>query len=126
MRLEEDMADKLELQKEIIKELSDYSDKIITGVDTVITELRGDKANDTDELFNLVIQGINWEIEVFNSCEALINEDRVIIDKNKMAESVVKLGKILKEKDDIKIAACLEVDFLPFIKAMQTAAQAFV
>lgn len=116
------MADKLELQKEILGELVAYSEKIITGTETVIKELRENKKEDTDEIFNLVIQGINWEIEVFNCCEPLINEDETKIEKAKMAEAVARLGKILKEKDDIKIAACLDVDFLPFLKSMEYAA----
>ena len=116
------MADKLELQKEILGELVAYSEKIITGTEAVIKELRESHKEDTDELLNLVIQGINWEIEVFNTCEPLINEDEIQIDKGKMAEAVVRLGKMIKEKDDIKIAACFDVDFLPFLKSMEYAA----
>ena len=103
-------------------ELIDYSEKIIKGTEEVIKELRGARKDDTDELFNLVIQGINWEIEVFNNCESLINKDGQQIDKDKMATAVGRLGKVLQEKDDIKLAACLDVDFLPFLKAMEFAA----
>ncbi len=110
-----------ELQKEAITQLADYSDKIILATETIIKELRGDKKEDTDELFGLVIQGINWEIEVFNNCEKLINEKEPLVDKAKMAQAVTRLGKVLQEKDDIKIAACLEVDFLPFLKNMKKA-----
>lgn len=113
------MSNKIRLQQDIMKELSDYSPKIIKGTEDVISELRGDRKKDTDELFNLVIQGINWEIEVFNNCEDIINKDAHFIDKGKMATAVVRLGKVLQEKDDIKIAACLEVDFLPFLRAME-------
>ncbi len=115
------MSSKLELQKEALNELVDYSEKLIKGIEEVIKELRGAKKNDTDELFNLVIQGINWEIEIFNNCESLINKDEQQIDKAKMAKAVARLGQVLQEKDDIKIAACLEVDFLPFAKAMEFA-----
>ena len=69
------MATKEELQKEALNELVEYSEKIIKGTEIVIKELRGTRKNDTDELFNLVIKGINWEIEVFNNCEPLINKD---------------------------------------------------
>ena len=69
-----------------------------------------------------MIQGINWEIEVFNNCEDLINEKEQKIDKAKMASAVGRLGKVLQEKDDIKLAASLEVDFLPFLKAMKDVA----
>lgn len=111
----------VDLQKEALGELVEYSEKIIKGTEVVIEELRGDRKDDTEELFNLVIQGINWEIEVFNNCAELINRDEIKIDKNKMADAVSRLGKILQEKDDIKIAACLEVDFLPFLRAMEFA-----
>lgn len=113
-----------EYQKEAIIQLADYSEKIIPATEMIIKELRGDKLEDTDELFGLVIQGINWEIEIFNNCEKIINEKEAIVDKSKMAQAVTRLGKVLQEKDDIKIAACLEVDFLPFLKNMKKAAEA--
>ncbi len=116
------MAKKIELQQDIMKELADYSPKIIYGTEEIIGELRHNRKKDTDELFNLVIQGINWEIEVFNNCEEIINQEGVAIDKSKMAAAVVRLGKVLQEKDDIKIAACLEVDFLPFLRNMEQSA----
>lgn len=110
-----------ELRKEAINQLIGYSDNIITATEDVIKELRGSRKTDTDELFGLVIQGINWEIEIFNNCEAAINNKKQYIDKNKMAAAVTRLGKVLSEKDDIKIAACLDVDFLPFLKLMKEA-----
>lgn len=112
-----------ELQSEAIKQLADYSDKIIPATETVIRELRDERKEDTDELFGLVIQGINWEIEIFNNCEAVINKNEHFVDKSKMAQAVTRLGKVLQEKDDIKIAACLEVDFLPFLKNMKKASE---
>ncbi len=115
------MGNKLELQNEVLKQLIDYSDNIIEAAKQVISELRGAQKEDTEEMFNLVIQGINWEIEVFNNCEQLINKDHVYVDKSKMASAVGRLGVVLQEKDDIKIAACLEVDFLPFLEGMKKA-----
>lgn len=120
-RKDKNMQSVVELQKEALRELVVYSGNIIEGTETVIEELRGERKEDTDELFNLIIQGINWEIEVFNNCAGLINQDEVKIDKNKMADAVSRLGRVLQEKDDIKIAACLEVDFLPFLRAMEFA-----
>ena len=120
------MSNKLKIQKEIFEELRLYSDHIIDGTKTLIDELRNERKTDTDELFNLVIGGINWEIEVFNNCEELINKDAQKIDKNRMATAVAKLGKVRQEKDDIKLAAVLEVEFLPFLKTMQTVASSVI
>ncbi|MBO5509795.1 MAG: hypothetical protein J5962_04980 [Lachnospiraceae bacterium] len=112
------MAAKIDLQKEILTELNEYSSKIINGTEFIIAELRSGRKDDTDEVFNLVIQGINWVIEVFNNCEDIINRDTEYVDKSKMAQAVSRLGAVLRERDDIKIAACLEVDFLPFLRNM--------
>lgn len=117
------MSDKVSAQQDLLKELYNYSETIIPGTETLIAELRHNRQSDTDELFNLVIQGINWEIEVFNNCEELINQDEQRIDKARMASAVGRLGKVLQEKDDIKLAASLEVDFLPFLKAMKRVAE---
>ena len=113
------MADREALEKQILEELADYSPHIIEGTETVIREYRAEKKPDSEELFNLVIQGINWEIEVFNNCEERINKDHIAVDKAHMAQAVGRLGKVLAEKDSVKIAACLEVDFLPFLRTMQ-------
>lgn len=117
------MATKLELQRQILNELNDYSDKIIYAVEEIINELRDGRNEDTDDLFNFVIQGINWVIEVFNGCEDIINNEKQLVDKAKMAQAVKRLGTVLKEKDDVKIAACLQVDFLPFLSSMQSASE---
>lgn len=112
-----------DVEKRVFEELLEYSPKIIAGTKQVIDELRVAKKKDTEELFNLVVQGINWEIEVFNTCEPLINSKGKKIDKSKMAKAVVRLGKVLQDKDDIKIAACLDVDFMSFLKSMELAAK---
>lgn len=117
------MSDKISAQQALLKELYSYSANIIPATETLVMELRHNRQEDTDDLFNLVIQGINWEIEVFNNCENLINQEEQRIDKAKMASAVGRLGKVLQEKDDIKLAASLEVDFLPFLKAMKGVAE---
>lgn len=120
------MEAKLELQNEVLNELVDYSPKIIYGTKELINELRNERKDDTDSLFGLVIRGINWVIEIFNSCEKRINANGKKIDMDNMSAAVSRLQEVLKQKDDIKIAACLQVDFLPFLESMKAAAKELV
>lgn len=115
------MDNLLELQKDALSEVLDYSGNLIKAAKLLVSELRTERKPDTEELFDLVIKGINWEIEIYNNCENLINKDNEAIDKQKMVNAVGRLGKVIEEKDDIKIAACLDVDFIPFLKAMEYA-----
>lgn len=112
------MATKLDLQREILKELNGYCDKLITVLEQIIAELREGRKEDTSELFDAARQGLNWVIEVFNNCEDVINRDEQRVDKSAMVQAVGRLGTVLRENDDVKIAACLEVDFLPFLHSM--------
>lgn len=116
------MANKLDLQMKLLKELRGYSGNLIKGKDVLVAALREGRSKHTDELFDSVIAGINWVIEVFNCCEPLINEEQILVDKVQMTASVKKLGEALQKKDDAVTADCLETYFRPFLFAMWKAA----
>lgn len=116
------MAEVSEIQKEALSELVDYSEKLVIGIKDVNKELKEGRKKGTEELLNVVINGINWEIEIFNHCEKIINKEVEKINKEKMSAAVGKLAIVLSEKNDIKIAECLETDFIPFLETLELAA----
>ncbi len=111
------------LQMRGLREVVDYSQKLIPGICEMIEELRDGRRNDTAEILNLVILGLNWEIEMYNYTEKLINIDKKVIDKKQMTQCVIRLGEVLKSADDNMIADCLETDFLPFLKTFERASK---
>lgn len=127
--LEEIIVEEKEiLQRKVLKELIAYSDSLIPALQKVIEELK-DKKNemvDTDEFLGEVINGINWEIEVYNQCASIINEKCNYIDKKIMIASVKSLGMALNSGDIWLISDCLEFDFLPFLNKLDLAAKLVV
>ncbi len=117
------MDDYLKLQMKGLREVVYYSQKLLPVVEDIIHELRTGRKPDTGEVLNLVILGINWEIEMYNYCEKLVNADRTVINKKNMTEAVNNLGVALKSAEDAKIARCLEKDFLPFLTTLENAAK---
>lgn len=116
------------LQKEVLQELITYSDSLIPALQQVIEELK-DKSKekvDTEDFLGEVINGINWEIEVYNQCASLINEKCNYIDKKVMIASVKSLGMALNSGDIWLISDCLEYDFLPFLNKLDLAAKLVV
>ncbi len=111
------------VEKEVLEEIIEYSKYIIPAISNVVNELRTDKKEDTSQLLNTIIKGINWEIEVFNNIEVLINKKGTWVDKEMVTEAVGNLGKGLNDKDEEAIATCLEDDFVPFLKSFEKAAQ---
>lgn len=120
------MEERERLQHEVLKELIAYSEKLIPAVQTIIEELRGNVKEDTGEFLNEVIGGINWEIEVYNQCAALINSKSSYIDKKTMIAAVTSLGHSLGSGDNATVAECLENDFLPFLNKLALAAKMVV
>lgn len=117
------MEQREQLQREILLELITYSEKLIPGVQILIGELREDAKEDTGDFLNEIITGINWEIEVYNQCSALINSKSNYIDKKSMTEAVTNLGRSLNSGDNVQVANCLEEDFLPFLNKLTLAAK---
>ncbi len=111
------------IEKEVLEEILEYSKYIIPAANSVISELRADKKEDTSQLLNTIIKGINWEIEIFNNIEAVINKKGNWVDKEAITEAVSNLGKGLTDKDEEAIASCIEDDFIPFLRSMQKAAE---
>lgn len=120
------MEEREQRQFEVLQELITYSDSLIPALQTTITELRSDGLEDTDDFLNDVIRGINWEIEVYNQCAALLNEKSNYIDKKAMIKAVQNLGMSLNSGNRIQVADCLELDFLPFLNQLDLAAKLVV
>ena len=120
------MEERERLQYEVLKELITYSEKLIPAVQTLIEEMHGDVKEDTGEFLNEVINGINWEIEVYNQCASLINSKSSYIDKKTMIAAVASLGQSLGSGDNAMVAECLENDFLPFLNKLALAAKMVV
>ena len=120
------MEERERLQREVLKELIDYSQKLIPAVRTIVEEMRENVKEDTGDFLNEVIIGINWEIEVYNQCASLINAKSSYIDKKTMIAAVTSLGQSLGSGDNAMVADCLENDFLPFLNKLALAAKMVV
>lgn len=117
------MADREQLQRDVLAELISYSDSLIPALQDIIEELRGESKEDTNDFLGEVINGINWEIEVYNQCASLINSKSSYIDRKSMIVAVKNLGISLNSGNSLQIAECFEKDFLPFLNKLALAAQ---
>ncbi|SHO48805.1 hypothetical protein [Anaerocolumna xylanovorans] len=109
-------------QIEVLGEFYDYSKKLIPAVETVISELKGNRQEDTEEFLNMVIHGINWTIEVLNHTMDIINAGEAIIDKEQINEGILGLERAIREKDDNGAAEVLKDKILPFLLVLNARA----
>ena len=79
----------------------------------LLSELREQRKDDTDEFQKKIIEGLNWEIQILNGTLSLINQKEERINKNEVNQQVLKLGEALKTGEDKEIADSFEKDILP-------------
>ena len=120
------MTEREQLQREVLRELINYNEKLIPAMQTIIEELRGGEQSDTGDFLDEIINGINWEIEVYNQCAALISSKGNFIDKKLMGVAVNNLGQSLNSGDNAMVADCFENDFLTFLNNLSLGAKAVV
>lgn len=100
-------------QIEALEVYIEYNKKLMNSINMLLSELREQRREDTDEFQKKIIEGLNWEIQILNGTLSLINQKEERINKNEVNQQVLKLGEALKTGDDKKIADSFEKDILP-------------
>ncbi len=107
-----------EEQIEALQVLYGYNQKALMELREVVEEFKGNKKEDTDEYLIHILKGVNWEIQVVNGTMELINEDKIIIDKERINKSVIELNDAIVAKDDERIYNSLKNDIIPFLELL--------
>lgn len=113
-------------QLEALETLVEYSPKLLNGIDTSAAELGGERKEDTDGYLRLVIDGINWELSIINSCLDLINEGETRIDKSLANAASVRFSEAFASGVDARIAESLKNDIRPLIENLTAASKAIL
>ena len=100
-------------QKESLEVYIEYNKKLMNSINMLLSELREQRKDDTDEFQKKIIEGLNWEIQILNGTLSLINQKEERINKNEVNQQVLKLGEALKTGEDKEIADSFEKDILP-------------
>lgn len=109
-------------QIEALETLADYIPKLIGGIDTVKTELRGERKPDTDEYLKMIIDGINWVLGIVNGCMSLFEEYNIAFDKEKANDYSVAFSNAYGTGNDTAIADSMDTDVIPMIRLIQKTA----
>lgn len=110
-------------KKEALQVVSEYLEKLIPGMRTLCSELKGDRQPDTDDFQKQCIDGLNWVIEIYNRVSDIIDIDKFHVTKEELNNQLIALGDALRDKEDAKIAEILEGAVLLFLTDLADAAK---
>ena len=119
------MEDNLKAQQiEAIEVYLEYNKKLMNSIKMLLSELRGNRKEDTDEFQKKITEGLNWEIQILNGTLSLLNQKEEKINKNEVNQQILKSGEALKIGEDKKIADSFEKDILPEFTKIEEIIQA--
>lgn len=112
-----------QLTLETFTSMADYLPRLIPTLETLIHELREDMQEDTMELLDMAVNGINWVIEAYNATSEIVNRNSLRVDTVQMDQKIKEFGDAYQTKDYAKIADDLENMVIPFLKIMLEVAE---
>lgn len=101
---------------------SEYIEKLIPAMETVISEINGEMQEDTVDFLMQITDGFNFMIEVYNATSKLINGDEVLVNDDVLEETIKKLSSGFNKKDYKIVADEYEAAIIPFLKVFKQAA----
>lgn len=117
--IEIDPKELLRMQKENLVSADEYLPRLIETAQTVSAELAGVQEEDTHDLFNQVIDGVNYVIEIFNGTLSLTNKERIVFNTDEVEEMIQTLSKAIIAKEDKQVAAAMQDGMIPFLQKFQ-------
>lgn len=121
-----DPKELLRMQKENLISADEYLPRLIGTAQTVSAELAGEQEEDTHDLFNQVIDGVNYIIEIFNGTLSLTNKDRIVFNTDEVEEMIQILSNAIIAKDDKRVAAAMQNGMIPFLQKFQVVIKEYI
>ncbi len=108
-----------EQQKEAMQEAAAYLSRLIPAAEGMVDEFGGELQEDSYDVLDMVVEGLNWVIQVYNGTKDVINDESEQIDSKEMDQKIGKFGSAYTAHDQKGIADGLEDGVLPFLRKMK-------
>lgn len=112
-------------QFEALKTLTEFNERLVNNLPTIIDELSGNRQPDTDTYLKNIIDAINWEISVVNATLDVINEGENRLQKEDFNQKILALSSAMTSNIDSEIAAALQ-NLSPLFHQLGSAVKAVI
>lgn len=108
-----------EQQREAMQEAAGYLSRLIPAAEGMVDEFKGELQEDSYDLLDMVVEGLNWVIQVYNGTKDVINKETEQVDSKAMDQKITKFGSAYTAHDPSGIVSGLEEAVLPFLRKMK-------
>lgn len=94
------MEDNRKEQTEALETLLKFNGRLINNMQIIVKELSGNRLEDTDKFLKLILDAMNWEIQVVNGTMEVLNAGKERVSKEVFNNAVIALSDAVKANDD--------------------------
>lgn len=113
------MNETVKQQMEAVGVLKNFLDKLIPNLETLCTELKGQRKADTAAFQKECLDAFNWVIEVYNRIPDALELSDKKLDKGAVNQAITELAEALKAGEDALIAEKLENGVSGFLRELR-------
>lgn len=100
-----------------------YDRKLVTALDALATELEAGREKLPSELAGIVMQGINWTVEVLNQVMDVLNGDRERVDKKLVNDALVAFNEAFTANAEEEMAEVIRSLLIPCLEQICSAGE---
>ena len=105
------------LQSDVYATVADYLPKLIRTANLVAGEFQEGEQEDTRDLFDQVIEGINWVLDVYNHSPSALYRGQGRGEKAQLEQMIQRLSQAISRNNKSEMANSLSEDMIPFLHA---------
>ncbi len=105
------------LQSDVYATVADYLPKLIRTANLVAGEFLEGEQEDTRDLFDQVVEGINWVLDVYNHSPSALYRGQGRGEKTQLEQMIQRLSQAISRNNKSEMANSLSDDMIPFLQA---------
>ena len=105
------------LQSDVYETVADYLPKLIRTANLVAGEFLEGEQEDTRDLFDQVVEGINWVLDVYNHSPLALYRGQGRGEKAQLEQMIQRLSQAISRNNKSEMANSLSEDMIPFLQA---------
>ncbi len=105
------------LQSDVYATVADYLPKLIRTANLVAGEFQEGEQEDTRDLFDQVVEGINWVLDVYNHSPSALYRGQGRGEKTQLEQMIQRLSQAISRNNKSEMANSLSEDMIPFLHA---------
>lgn len=111
---------------ETLQSLYDYLIKLVSGIESLVEDLRTQREEKVSRILPQIIEGLKWSIEVIDYSRNVLEKHNFVIEDEKIKDVFGELSEAVNNNDDVLLCDIFEYEILDILKQWKSGLEKIV